>query len=235
MLSACLSFYLVDACLSRHSQPPPQTVGIGVPVAFVFLHYLTTGDRLDLVHALLTISLTVLLTGIITDLIKVSVGRPRPDFYYRCFPDGQVSSDLVCLGEADVVEKGRKSFPSGHSAWAFSCGGFLSLYLSGKLHLFGPQGRGQAWRLCAFLTPLLTSCVASLTRLQDHKHHWEDVVAGCVIGVVVSLLCYLQYYPSPLSPHCDSPLTNNGAYHLALWTPHTRKKYYATPPALNAV
>ena len=75
MLSACLSFYLVDACLSRHSQPPPQTVGIGVPVAFVFLHYLTTGDRLDLVHALLTISLTVLLTGIITDLIKVSVGR----------------------------------------------------------------------------------------------------------------------------------------------------------------
>ena len=72
----CLSFYLVvDARLSRHSQPPPQTVGIGVPVAFVFLHYLTTGDRLDLVHALLTISLTVLLTGIITDLIKVSVGR----------------------------------------------------------------------------------------------------------------------------------------------------------------
>ena len=53
----------------------PQTVGIGVPVLFASLHFLSTGDKLDLVHALLGISLAVLLTGIITGLIKVSVGR----------------------------------------------------------------------------------------------------------------------------------------------------------------
>lgn len=30
---------------------------------------------------------SVLITSVITDAIKDGVGRPRPDFYWRCFPD----------------------------------------------------------------------------------------------------------------------------------------------------
>lgn len=52
-----------------------QMVGIGVPSAFILVHYFATGDRSDLVQALLGLSLAVLLTGIINDTIKVCVGR----------------------------------------------------------------------------------------------------------------------------------------------------------------
>ena len=52
-----------------------QAVGIGVSVAFVVVNYLSSGDKCDLVHALLGLSLAILLTGIINDTIKICVGR----------------------------------------------------------------------------------------------------------------------------------------------------------------
>jgi len=31
---------------------------------------------------------SVLITAVITDAIKDGIGRPRPDFFWRCFPNG---------------------------------------------------------------------------------------------------------------------------------------------------
>ncbi|CAA2978814.1 zinc finger CCCH domain-containing 14 [Olea europaea subsp. europaea] len=102
-----------------------------LPVAVFLLFYVRRRDVYDLHHALLGILFSILITGVLTDVIKDAVGRPRPDFFWRCFPDGKDAYDqwgnVVCHGDKNVIREGHKSFPSGHTSWSFAGLGFLSL------------------------------------------------------------------------------------------------------------
>ncbi|GJN05860.1 hypothetical protein PR202_ga23529 [Eleusine coracana subsp. coracana] len=73
--------------------------------------------------------------------------------------------------------------------------GFLSLYLSGKIKVFDRQGHVS--KLCIVILPLLIASLVGISRIDDYRHHWEDVFVGGLIGYITSVLCYLHFFPPP--------------------------------------
>ncbi|XP_076912297.1 putative lipid phosphate phosphatase 3, chloroplastic [Bidens hawaiensis] len=157
---------------------PLYAVFLPIGVFAAFYHY--RQDVYDLHHAVLGLLFSVFITGVITEAIKDAVGRPRPDFFWRCFPDGKDIydrwGDVICHGDIDVIRQGHKSFPSGHSSWSFSGLGFLSLYLSGKIKAFDREG--HAAKLCIVFLPILVACFVAISRVDNYRHHWQDVIGG---------------------------------------------------------
>ncbi|KAK1380761.1 Lipid phosphate phosphatase [Heracleum sosnowskyi] len=197
-----------------------------LPIIVFILFYIWRRSVYDLHHSILGLLSAVLITAVLTDSIKNAVGRPRPDFFWRCFPDGKDFYDqfgnVVCHGETNEIREGHKSFPSGHASWSFAGLGFLSLYLAGKLKAF--DRRGQVAKLCIVLLPLLVATLVGVSRVDDYWHHWQDVFAGGLLGLVVATICYLQFFPPP--------------YHTNGWGPYahfdhtdeTRSTPFPVPP-----
>ncbi|XP_022878914.1 lipid phosphate phosphatase 2-like isoform X2 [Olea europaea var. sylvestris] len=96
-------------------------IAIILPFIVIIIFYFIRHDVYDLHQAILGLLFSVLITGVITDAIKDAVGRPRPDFFWRCFPDGKgvfhaVTRNVHCTGLKSVIKEGHKSFPSGHTS-----------------------------------------------------------------------------------------------------------------------
>lgn len=176
-----------------------------VPPLVLLLNFLYSRNKRDLGQGFYAYTLAVLICEFLINLLKISVGRPRPDFLQRCFPDGIIGDFDHCTGDIRVVDEGRKSFPSGHSALTFTSLGFISLYLTGKLHTFTQRGRGCGWRLILSMTPVTIALLVAVSRTCDYHHHWQDVVVGSIMGICVTYLCYRNYYPSILDENCHKP------------------------------
>ncbi|KAI6007904.1 phosphatidic acid phosphatase type 2/haloperoxidase, partial [Pisolithus marmoratus] len=168
----------------------------------VIINLFTVRSWVDFHHSTLGLLLSYTITGSITQIVKVTVGRPRPDVISRCQPIpgsvdpayGLSTVDICTQTVKYILDDGWRSFPSGHSSSSFAGLGFLTFYLAGKLHVF--DKRGYAGKIWLVLTPLSGATFVAISRTMDYRHHWHDVVAGSAVGLVLSYFSYRQYYPS---------------------------------------
>jgi membrane-associated phospholipid phosphatase len=117
------------------------------------------------------------LSGITYSFFKGYVGRPRPDAIERS--GGDLSNCQEIASNSQFA-----SFPSGHAASTMSCAVFLALFLISSTtrptHLMTIIGFA-IWMFTFFI---------GCSRIVDHRHHPSDVVAGWVVGAVLSLVTW---------------------------------------------
>jgi diacylglycerol diphosphate phosphatase/phosphatidate phosphatase len=67
-----------------------------------------------------------------------------------------------------VLHDGWRSFPSGHSSFAFSGLGFLALFFCGQMHVFRP--RTDLGRALLAIAPLLGAAMIAISRCEDYRY-----------------------------------------------------------------
>ncbi|KAH8406318.1 hypothetical protein KR215_011090 [Drosophila sulfurigaster] len=155
----------------------------------------------NLWRAQATFSFGFIATYLTTELAKHVVGRLRPHFYSACQPrlhDGTSCSDahnadvyvqqFYCSNRNLSTQQLRElhvSFPSAHSSLSFYSMCLLAFYVHSVW-----QGRGSVRvmrHILQFLL-LMAALYVSLSRVADYWHHWSDVLAGAVLGVVYATI-----------------------------------------------
>ncbi|KAG4094296.1 PAP2-domain-containing protein [Neocallimastix lanati (nom. inval.)] len=180
--------------------------------------------KFDYHQAIMGLLFSFAFSSLIISFLKTFVGRLRPDFINACQPDvtkveqqfqmyndtnnpnyslRTVFDDSVCTAEYRVVRNGAESFPSSHSQKTFCIMTYLALYIAGQIHLL--DRKCYLWKWFVTSIPIFFSVFVALSRISDKRHHPSDVVAGSLIGMVVSIMVYYFYFPSLKSPNCDMP------------------------------
>ncbi|KAJ7066530.1 lipid phosphate phosphatase 1 [Mycena amicta] len=179
-------------------------VALLVPGAVVLATSLYQVSLVSLHHAALALLSARGMTRLFTNILKNKVGRLRPDFLARCNWDAE---KLKCTGKAGDILDGRRSFPSGHSSAVFSGMTFLAFWLAGQtaawcFHVPLPAASLRSSRLarfCITLLPIWWAIYVGVTRIEDYRHHKEDVIVGGLMGIVCASISYLAFWPSPFS------------------------------------
>jgi len=155
---------------------------------------------------ILSLGLSVTLTNI----MKITVGRPRPDLFGRCqLPSDLTSNPLhgltswrVCT-RTDLLKDGFRSFPSGHSSFAWAGMWYLILFGAAKMRI--SNRKGYTWKSWLLVAPLCCAILIAISRLMDYRHNPTDVIAGGILGVLVAWYGYRQYYPPIDAPQSYKP------------------------------
>ncbi|RYP51783.1 hypothetical protein DL768_002930 [Monosporascus sp. mg162] len=165
--------------------------------------------------AMLGLAISLVLASFLTDIVKNTVGRPRPDLVARCkpaagtAPDVLVGIDVCTETDHHTLHDGWRSFPSGHSSFSFAGLGYLAFFLAGQLRVF--RDRRDLGRALLCLAPLLGAALIAISRCQDYRHDVYDVCVGSALGFLVAWFAYRRYWPRLSSRDCDEPYPTPGS------------------------
>ena len=124
-------------------------------IAFFLLAGMAYADRRWIRHAV-QMTIAGATAGIVVQILKLAVGRTRPELW---------------LGPFHHVRASASSFPSGHTVGAFALAGVLIL--------------GAESRTLRVIAALLAFAVA-LSRVLAFRHWTSDVAASAAIGLLVA-------------------------------------------------
>ncbi|XP_068675917.1 phospholipid phosphatase 1-like [Montipora foliosa] len=133
-----------------------------------------------------------LITIFLTDVGKYTVGRLRPHFLSICKAPPAVFTNCshnyilgdVCTGDPGLLREGRLSFPSGHASFSAYAVTFTILYMEATMSF--PHSKFLKFFIQLVVAQLGILC--SLSRISDYKHHWSDVLAGMLLGILTAVL-----------------------------------------------
>lgn len=178
-----------------------------IPLGVIILWALIFRPGTHQAHVtILGLLISVILTSFITDVIKNAVGRPRPDLISRCKPakgtpeHALVTIDICTETDHHTLHDGWRSFPSGHSSFAFAGLGYTALFFAGQMHVFRP--RTDLARVLIAMAPLLGAAMIAISRCEDYRHDVYDVTIGSLLGMSLGYFSYRRYYPSLRHAKC---------------------------------
>ncbi|KAI0461805.1 hypothetical protein LJB42_004880 [Komagataella kurtzmanii] len=186
-----------------------------IPFGFIGIVCLVVTERQSAAHmafiSLLGLTSSVFTTSFITGILKGWIGRCRPDFLERCLPSETALEDVwyeapdVCTtDDLAALYDGFKTTPSGHSSVSFAGLSYSAFWLAGQLGA-GVEG-SDTWKSWVSSMPLFGACYIALSRTQDYRHHFVDVIIGAIIGTVFAYTYYRKYFPGLRSEASNIPM-----------------------------
>lgn len=114
-----------------------------------------------------------------------------------------VTAEVCSETSHHILHDGWRSFPSGHSSFAFAGLGYLALVFAGQMQVFRPHA--DLARALVALVPLLGALMIAISRCEDYRHDVYDVTTGSLLGILMALFSYRKYYPGLTTINCDRP------------------------------
>lgn len=215
-----ISDITINHPFAEHERVPNEMnmiYSLAIPVVVIIVVTAILGDpkhRFYLGYiSILGLFVSFFVNELFTDSLKNWIGRHRPDFIARCIPRADAPIDILVFAKDVCTTKklnrladGFRTTPSGHSSTAFAGLGYLSLWLMGQLLTEHPLT--GSWRKVFALAPALGAALIALSRTEDYRHHFVDVILGSLLGACVAHWSYRRNFPELTSnkafkPHLD--------------------------------